>query len=251
MDLRFLYRSLKSNYHDHKIEVSALTQTLNPGCTVIDVGANKGCFLRAFSRAVPIGQVIAFEPQQVLADYLRTNCLRGWGGRMPNVKVENMGVSDQVGSMELLIPGKKESSPSASFETHNKENGPCKTTQVPVTTLDHYFAETNCQIGAIKIDVEGHELSVLKGAKNLLSTQSPTIVCEIESRHRPDGSVLPVLDYLRELSYDGFFIHRSELKPIAEFNPDQHQIAVGERFWDHPDYCNNFILSKTHLSTAL
>ena len=115
---------------------------------------------------------------------------------------------------------------------------------VPVFSLDTYFAGEKHSIGAIKIDVEGHELSVLRGAQDILASHTPLVVCECESRHMTEGNVLTVLDYFRSLSYDGFFVHRSRLRPIAEFKREIHQREQGRRFWDSPDYCNNFVMSK-------
>ena len=51
--LRFLYRGLKAQYRDQKIEIQLLTKHLKPNQTVLDIGANKGSYLPSLSRAVP------------------------------------------------------------------------------------------------------------------------------------------------------------------------------------------------------
>ena len=237
---RFLYRGWRARFRDHKAEITALTSALGRWDIAVDVGANKGSFLPALSRAVPQGTVYAFEPQPTLANYLK---LAVASARLSNVVVEPKGVSDRAGALTLGIPGEGESSPGASFEEPVRLGARCRLLEVPVCTLDQYFADERRRIGAIKIDVEGHEMRTLRGSENLIRTHKPTIVCESEGRHMPGRSVETVLDYFRSLGYDGFFVHRSRLIPIAQFNPARHQRAVGEGYWNDKDYCNNFVMT--------
>jgi len=123
------------------------------------------------------------------------------------------------------------------------EREACESVLVPVVSLDDYFEE-NQRLTVLKIDVEGGEMEVFKGANRILKSQSPLLIFECENRHLQSGSVLDVFAYLHELNYDGEFICRHELKPIQEFNPDLHQKSVGERFWEARDYCNNFVFRK-------
>jgi hypothetical protein len=96
----------------------------------------------------------------------------------------------------------------------------------------------------MKIDVEGHELAVFRGARETLRRDSPVLVFECENRHISGDDVFMVLDYLRSLGYDGSFVCRGALMPISGFDPAIHQRQVGERFWDRKDYCNNFVMRK-------
>ncbi len=238
--LQFLYRGWKARFRDQKAEIASLRAALRPSDVAIDVGANKGSYLPSLSSAVPSGRVVAFEPQPRLVDYLNTAI-----ASVPfrNVIIEGAGVSDKSGTLTLAIPGNKISSPGASFEMVVRDREPCRAIEVPVCTLDEYFAGEQQRIGALKIDVEGHELAVLRGAENILRIHKPIVVCECESRHMTEGDVETVLEYFRSLGYDGSFVWRSRLVPLAEFDPQKHQRVVGERYWDHKDYCNNFVLS--------
>lgn len=239
VSLRFIYRGLKSRYRDHRSEMGALVSALGQGDVAVDVGANKGSFTFSLARAVPKGLVFAFEPQLILADYLK---IATRSARLSNVVVEAVGVSDKAGAMNLSIPGDGESSPGATLESHLSTVEQCRVLTVPVTTLDEYFKDQPRRIGAIKIDVEGHEMSVLRGGEKTLCAHKPVIVCEIERRHVSHGNVETVLDYFRSIEYDGFFVHRSSLIPISQFDPAKHQPEDGERFWDRKDYCNNFVM---------
>jgi hypothetical protein len=57
-------------------------------------------------------------------------------------------------------------------------------------------------VGFIKIDVEGHELSVIKGATALIRRDSPIILVELEDRHRPDA-MRSFSSFLGGLGYGG------------------------------------------------
>jgi FkbM family methyltransferase len=239
MQLRFLWRGFKTWLYEHRCEISALRSALAPDEIAIDVGSHKGSFLWGLSRAVPRGKVVAFEPQPSLAEYLRTACDR-W--RLRNVVVENAGVSEFSGRLTLAIPGTAGISHGASFEPVIRETKKCQTIEVPTYSLDDYFAHETRRIGAIKIDVEGHELSVLRGAARLIERHGPLIVCECESRNMTSGDVSTTLQWFADHDYAGHFVHRQRLLPLGQFDPDVHQRREGKRYWDHPDYCNNFVL---------
>jgi FkbM family methyltransferase len=238
MKWRFIYRGLKARFRDQRQEIQALLAGLQPDQWAIDVGANKGSYLWSLSRAVPRGRVVAFEPQPVLARYLDEAC-RSAG--MDNVQVEGAGCSLRSGHQQLAIPGGGESSPGASFEAAVAQRESCNYVTVPTHSLDDYFRENAAPIGAIKIDVEGHELSVLRGAERLLRMHRPTVVCECEQRHISQGRVQDVIDFMSSLGYQGMFLHRKKWIDAADFDPAIHQRQEGDRFWDAPDYCNNFL----------
>jgi hypothetical protein len=110
-------------------------------------------------------------------------------------------------------------------------------------SLDEYF-DRSLQIGLLKIDVEGAELAVFKGAERILKQQSPLLIFECENRHLESGSVTDVFHYLQSLGYDGHFVHRTKLLPLSGFDAAVHQKQAGPRFWDSKDYCNNFVFTK-------
>jgi len=237
MKLKFMWRAIKGRFRDQKCEIRALVSTLAPTDMAVDVGCNKGSYLYWLSRAVPRGRVVAFEPQPQLAAYLKKVCKATGLG---NVRVEASGVSDKPGQLTLYIPGESDS-PAASFEEVVAKSERCRVVDVPVVTLDEYFDGFEGRIGAIKIDVEGHELAVLRGATGVLSRHKPVVVLECEARHLTNATVLDVVRYVEDLGYDGSFIQRGKLYPVAGFNPEIHQKSDGERFWDSKDYCNNFV----------
>lgn len=242
--LRFLYRGWKSAIKSHRLETRAMQAFLKKDDIAIDVGANKGSFLPALAKAVPHGQVFAFEAQPELGDYLARILV---AAKIGNVTVIPKGVSDHAGTLQLSIPGDSGPSPGASFEvTVADKHSQCRTVDVPVCSLDEYFTGETAHIGAIKIDVEGHEFKVLRGAEHILKTHRPIIVCECEERHLGLGGVQQLLDYLKGLGYSGYFVNRSRLEPLSQFDVTRHQPTVGEQFWKKKGYCNNFIMTPTN-----
>jgi FkbM family methyltransferase len=241
MKWRFVYRGLKARYRNQRTELRSLIDVLSPDHIAIDVGANKGSYLWSLSRAVPKGRVVAFEPQPVLINYLRQACS---AAGLNNITIVGAGVSNVAGSLTLAIPpcvDDSNSSPGASFETAVSQRENCQFIDVPMVTLDDYFINEKARIGALKIDVEGHELSVLNGAINLIKKHRPTIVCECEQRHLSNGAVKNVIDFIQSQHYMGFLITNKGLIPALDFDPSVHQKHMGERYWDKDDYYNNFV----------
>jgi len=153
-----------------------------------------------------------------------------------------MGVYSATGSQTLSIP--VHHSPCASIKPSGTLfDNDVSNISIPVVALDDYFSE-NEKISLLKIDVEGAEFDVLRGAERVLKTCSPLLVFECENRHFENGSVNDVFAYLTSLGYRGNFVSHRQARPISEFEASVHQRADGEWFWKSADYCPNFIFSK-------
>jgi len=240
--LRFWHRALKARWRDQRAEIGALVGAIAPGEVALDVGANKGSFLPWLSRAAgKAGGVFAFEPQPELAAYLGRVC-RAAG--LSNVEVEAAAVSDRSGARVLRIPGEAGPSPGASLEAAVAERAPGRDVTVPVVALDERLGDERRRIAAVKIDVEGHELSVLRGASGILDRHAPLVVVEAEERHAGADNLAAVLAFFVDRGYGGGFVSRGRLEPLAAFDPSVHQRRSAGRFWDDADYCNNFVLRK-------
>ena len=229
MKARFLWRALRARLADQSAELALIRANTRPGDLVCDVGANKGSYLYWMARWAD--QAVAFEPQPGLADYLRSvvSALR-----LRNVTVEQKGVSKQSGVLELYMPSAN--SPEASL----MPIAGAETIQVPVVSLDEYFAPSR-RVALLKVDVEGAELDVFKGAERILTQDRPVLLFECEQRHMRTGTVMDCFQHLEARGYQGWFIHGGALKPVAEFDLAVHQSQAGERFWRSPDYSNNFL----------
>ena len=107
------------------------------------------------------------------------------------------------GAQDLFVP--KGHSPGASLTHMTREGESFTTISVPVVALDDYFGE-NDRVTLLKIDVEGGEFGVLKGAERILRRCAPLLVFECENRHLAPGTVGDVFSYLETLGYRGSFV---------------------------------------------
>ena len=236
--IRFRIRALKAGLRDARAELAAIRRHLRPGDIACDIGANKGSFIYWLSRWVGHGRVVAFEPQPELARSTADACR---AIKLRNVKVEAKAVYSHGGDQDLFVPEGHQ--PGASLHRKAQEAASFTTLSVPLVSLDEYFGE-NDRVTLLKIDVEGAEFGVLRGAERILRQHAPLLVFECENRHLAPGNVQDLFSYLEGLGYQGSFISRGRLLPIAEFDAAVHQRQDGEWFWKSRDYCNNFVFAK-------
>lgn len=233
---RFLVRVVRSRFRDHKTELSELRRHIRRGDIVCDIGANKGSFLYWLARWSAPGRVIAFEPQPDLAEALSRLCSRF---SLDNVVVEPQAVYSSSSKKTLFVPEGHQ--PGASLLRPAETS---KAIEVQTISLDDYLADTG-NVSAIKIDVEGAELDVLRGAERTLRRCKPLIVVECDRRLATMERVKETFSFLQGLGYSGQFLSKGKLLPLAAFAPEIHQRADGEWFWKRKDYCNNFIFRST------
>lgn len=227
--LRLMQRAWRYRLRHDPAEIRFLLDTLGRGEAAIDVGAHKGAYTWWMARAVGrAGRVFSFEPQPELADRLRRQLT---GPRWAHVSIEAAAVSDRAGELDLYVPDDAPS-PGASLESA-RSAGAKRTHRVRVVTLDgHIPAEV--RVHFIKVDVEGHELSVFRGAQRLLTTDRPALLFECEARHHGGGAIEGVFDHLRGLGYKGSFFWRSRRLPLEQFRAEMHQVE------GRGPYANNF-----------
>jgi FkbM family methyltransferase len=81
-------------------------------------------------------------------------------------------------------------------------------------------------VGFIKIDVEGHEMAVLRGATRILTDDKPNILIELEERHAP-GSVAAAFKFLGGFGYRGAYLQDGTLVPVKS------DASLGEGLWNY------------------
>ncbi len=168
--------------------------TLQPGMTVIDVGANVGVYtFSAAQRVGATGRVLAIEPfsncVQCLQETCRVNHL-DW------VTVCRGAASDRTGTAYLSLHAASELNELVTQPTAGAAN----VEEVPCFTLDSLLEQEHLQrVDVLKIDAEGHELQVLQGSDRLLQTHAPIIL--YENIAGAQGSNLPVAEYLVNKGY--------------------------------------------------
>ena len=159
---------------------AALQKLIRPGDTVFDVGANIGAHTLGIARSVgPTGSVYAFEPTDVAFARLKRNLALN-----PELKLRTR-AHEILLAEEVTAPLEPEIYASwplkAEDSVHPKHRGRLATTlHASVDTLDRFVQrEAIDRLDLIKIDVDGHEYPVLKGALKTLARFRPVLVMEI------------------------------------------------------------------------
>ncbi len=197
----------------------------------VDAGANKGVFLYHLSRTYQ--RVYGFEPLPQLASYLKE-------AAPANVTIHGAALSNAPGTATLRLP--RGFIELGSLESHTSEtwttDAPIEEHEVELKTLDSLGLR---DVALLKIDVEGHELAVLEGANETISRYRPTVLVEVEERHR-EGGVARIRSYLEDLGYAGFYLDGLTMRPISAFDVTRDQdIASLENSVKVGRYINNFI----------
>jgi len=211
-------------------EIQLLPQLCRKNGLSVDIGANKGLYC-AFLLPVS-GKIAAFEPLPALAQRLQ----RIFG---PRISLHRVALSDRSGTCEIRLP---RGNPSwATIDPHNSlelATAEIESLSVPMRKLDEFDLQ---DVALIKVDVEGHEESVIRGALGTIEKWKPALLVEIEERHN-SGAIRRVNDLLSSLGYRCMFLDEGTLRSISEFDPavDQNVTHVGER-GKTGRYINNFI----------
>lgn len=229
-------RSFKEHLQTGEYELSILSSLVISGKTSLDVGGNVGDYAFGLSSLVP--KVITFEPNPGYAGRLRRL-------NIPNVTVEEVVISDKEGEAVLRIPqvhGRVDEGMGSVEQSAVPDEHLVRSIRVRTRTIDSFdFAN----IGFIKIDVEGHEEAVLKGAIKTIERNRPNLLIEIEDRHNP-GGVDRIKAELGRIDYQGWFFQDGKMVPIVNFSPEKHQVVTESlqhaRFnrRDLSSYINNF-----------
>ena len=155
---------------------AALENHVRPGMTVYDVGANIGLYSMIAARLVgDQGHVVAFEADPEIAARLREHLARN-GFRQAIVEEAAVWSEAQRVYFERADPA---ASPDRGLG-RVVEAGKQITVEVNAVALDEYV-QTHAAPDFVKCDVEGAEIEVFRGARQLLREKRPVIVCEMHS----------------------------------------------------------------------
>jgi len=164
----------------HLYRIFALQNTV-----AVDVGANLGMHTLVLSDCVMRGTVFSFEPRRSvyarLIDNLNVNGIT-------NVVASDKALGDSVGESRLH-------SEQNDFNIGKARMGDQGNQVVDVTTLDHALQDPPSTVSLIKIDTEGCELQVLRGAASVMAEHRPVIVCEFSPLTYSLGQLKGLIPY--------------------------------------------------------
>lgn len=188
----------------------------NTPVTMFDVGANVGEFTREILEAFKERsfQLYVFEPSTTAIIQLRERV-----PDLPNVHLEQLALANEEGTADLFFP----SEGSALASLHQRDLSHInqvfgKKEQVKVASVDSFCKENRIEyIHLLKIDVEGYELEVLKGSKEMISRGAIEVI-QFEFGGTSLDSRCYFKDFFQMLS-PKYKIHRILPKGLRELGP--------------------------------
>lgn len=207
-----------------------LKKHLAEGNTYIDVGSNIGLMAITASKCVgEKGVVLAIEPNPETREILSRNIAHN---ELSNISILDKAIGSQAGTA-IIYPNWNINRGGASLINRSTDQSG---TPVEVCTLDEVVSQMNLAPDVIKIDVEGFELEVLKGAKSLLTqTNPPIIILEIsQERKTVGGNGEELIDFLLNLNQYDFFIGKEGKESTGKLVQVEHK----QEFPNHDNvYC--------------
>jgi FkbM family methyltransferase len=147
---------------------------LPPRGVFVDVGGHVGLHTLTMARHLSVGgRVLAFEPMAENLACLRRNIELN---ELANVRVEPIALGDREATVGLFVPPGHRGGPTAGTRVQASE-GWIQAGTARCRPLDACFEESRLDL--MKLDVEGDEVAVLRGATRLLKTHQPVLVCEV------------------------------------------------------------------------
>ena len=189
-------------------ELARIGEFVPRGGTAVDIGGWYGPWTRRLRSLSDL--VVTIEPNAQLA-----RCI---GAAYPDVRVIEAAVSDHTGTARLYLPDAGPAVGTSSLETPGD-----RSVTVPLVTIDGLGLT---DVRFMKIDVEGHELPVLRGAAETIRRDAPVLLVEVEERVQP---VEPVVDLLAGWGYHGYVLPGDRWIPLAGFDLIGHQRAMIRR----------------------
>jgi len=199
----------------------AFLQLIQRGDSVLDIGANVGIYSELFARVVgPTGRVVAFEPVPTTYRQLQNRV-----GRLPQITIHQLAVSDQNGDVVLSLPG--QDSGQASLKPHHQaswsDGSNIHEHRARAITLDSWAAESGWpKVDFMKLDVEGAELLALRGASQLVRRQQPILFLEVCLNWLTDFGFQPkdLADWLYAHNYDYFAVVKDKTTRLDNLEAD-------------------------------
>lgn len=190
----------------YETELQTASAELLAGCTtgiVLDIGANLGSYTVPVAKAHPHLTFLSFEPQRLIYLQLCTNIFLN---RLDNVVPYQYALSDAEWQENLVLPDYAQETNIGAFSVDPavrakdyevKTEG--RTEAITATLLDRFMLN---DVKLIKLDVEGHELEVLRGAHHtLIENNYPPIIFESWTWKFQDKRT-ELFNYLKDLGYE-------------------------------------------------
>ncbi|HEV2692300.1 MAG TPA: FkbM family methyltransferase [Verrucomicrobiae bacterium] len=228
-----------------KPEVDLFQKLSDPAKTTLDIGANDGTYSMYLCRFA--AQLVCFEPLPWLGDSMKKKFCD-----TQNVRIESCALGSKNETATIRIPVTKgrrydtRSSLAGNFDgqlINGEKVLEVKDLSVAVKTLDGFQLNN---VGFIKMDVEGFELEAIKGGRETILRNRPTMFIEIEQKHHTDMPIANIFQYILDLGYTGHFEFAGRFLPVEQFDPARHQALTQDGVKN--SYCGNFVFLPKDIS---
>jgi FkbM family methyltransferase len=216
-------------YTQEKTELLYFLSSLRKGMTVLDIGANIGYYsLLAAARIAKNGKVHSFEPVRETYSRLQQNITLN---EFKNMEAHRYIIHDHIGEMDIFVADK--SNTGSSSLSRSMENFSNTVQKVQTITIDSYIKSKQISsVDIVKIDVEGSELFVLKGMKNLLKRDNMKIFLEINRHNLAKQNTKPqdIAHFLQQVAYHPYLITKEGISRLKVENiPDSPLVSISKK----------------------
>jgi FkbM family methyltransferase len=207
-------------------EIALLKTLVEPGMTIADIGANVGFYaVQMGSWVGASGRILAFEPDPFTFSILRR---RTSAATPKNIDAQQFAVGDARGTATLYCSAYNRADNRVG-QRHDEPN--VEAIEIQVRTLDEYLAERGIAgVDAMKIDVQGLEANVLRGARQTIERGVRWIWLEFSPDHLRGAGTDPegFLESLGGLGMKVFEVTEAgTLEPLTDFRAHARKMGSG------------------------
>lgn len=252
------YRVFYDRIYDRDMLASVM-DLIDPEQTFLDVGANVGFYSVAIAATIRkeggTGKVLAFEPHPMNAARIRQNV--SLNDLEPYCEVFSYGLSEENKISQLVLREDFEAGSqtgNASLLTGTPSDSRFKSIPVEVRRLDEVLSTAEAarrRVGFLKVDIEGHEQQLLRGAHELITKCRPTVLLEINKPLLP-ANLVAATSKIEELyrmptDYLSFRLHRGSwlrTEDLSKFDDIDNVLMVpaerlGSPPYSHPQFSHD------------
>jgi len=191
----------------YEIETLDFVASIIDGKELFDVGANIGSYTLSLHNKAKY--IYAFEASKINIGYLNDNIK---GNKIENVMTVHKAVSDEDNKKVKLYL-----SPDAGGNNSIYERFDGEFETIETVTLDSFCANNEIPlVGVIKIDVEGAELDVIRGANKVLDTFKPVLIIEFNklAAGKAGYDLERLYDHLENMKFNAYTLQNYKLKEV-------------------------------------
>ena len=216
-------------------ELKLISSIVKPGFNILDIGANIGFYTKVFSELTgPKGSVHGFEPDTTNFKYLQGNLQKN-----KNVTLINKAVSDKTEPLKIYL-SKMLNVDHRTYPVDDYSH----IMEIDATTIDDYLSLNKIkQIDFIKMDIQGFEMSALKGMVSMLRNNPLLkIITELwpYGLSKAGSSALEIYNFVNSQGFGIFMITANQLQPLTKE-------MISELKQDEKNYYN-VVISKENFN---